>query len=141
MPLGTDHEALMRKMQNIAVEQQLAINLIYSVDDEKKRGLLDVLPASASKLAAIYFLMDELALNRNEVLFAGDSGNDIDVLCSDLPAVLVANARDDVRQQARSLAAQGGHREQLYLAHGITGNGHYADGIIEGIQHYFPDIK
>ena len=141
VPLNMDHEALMQKMQEIALQQQLAINLIYSVDDEKQTGLLDVLPASASKLAAIYFLIDELALNKNEILFAGDSGNDMDVLCSDLPAVLVANARDDVRQQALSLAEQGGHRDYLYLAHGVTGNGHYADGIIEGMQHYYPDIK
>ena len=141
VPLSADHEALMQQMQKIALQHHLAINLIYSVDDEKKLGLLDVLPASASKLAAIYFLLDELAINKDEVIFAGDSGNDIDVLCSDLPAVLVANAQYDVRQQALSLAEQNGHRDYLYLAHGVTGNGHYADGIIEGMQHYYPDIK
>lgn len=141
VPLSADYEVLMHQMQNIAVEQHLAINLIYSVDEEKNLGLLDVLPASASKLAAIYFLLDELAINKDAVIFAGDSGNDMDVLCSDLPAVLVANAQDEVRQQALSLAEQSGNRDYLYVAHGVSGNGHYADGIIEGMQHYYPDIK
>lgn len=141
VPLTIDHASLMQQMQNRAASHQLAMNLVYSVDDEKQIGLLDVLPASASKFSAIHYLMDELGLRENEVLFAGDSGNDLDVLTSELPAVLVANARADVRQQAIRMAELAGHRDQLYLAHGVTGNGNYADGIVEGMQYYFPNLK
>ena len=141
VPLTTDHEALMQQMHNRAVDHHLAVSLIYSIDDEKQIGLLDVLPASASKLAAIHYLMDEFGLHENEVLFAGDSGNDLDVLSSELPAVLVANAHASVRQQALQMAEANGYADKLYLAHGVKGNGNYADGIIEGMQFYFPDLK
>ena len=81
--------------------------------------------------------MKQLQLGNAQVLFAGDSGNDLDVLCSDLPAVLVANASDEVREQALQLASQAGTTAQLYLAQGTLGNGHYAAGILEGIAHFY----
>lgn len=139
--LAIDYDALKQQLLTVAAEHQLAVNLIYSVDGEKKTGLLDILPASANKLTAIRYLMNRLGLQDNEVLFAGDSGNDLEVLSSELPAVLVANAQEPVRQQALRMAEAAGHRDQLYLAHGVTGNGHYADGIIEGIHFYFPELK
>lgn len=139
--LAIDYDALKQQLLIIAAEHHLAVNLIYSIDSEKKIGLLDILPASANKLTAIRYLMNSLGLQDNEVLFAGDSGNDLEVLSSELPAVLVANAQEPVRQQALRMAEAAGHKDQLYLAHGVTGNGHYADGIIEGIHFYYPELK
>ena len=141
VPLEIDHTALIQQMQALAATHQLAVSLIYSVDHGKKIGLLDILPAAANKLAAIRYLMHQLGLRPDEVLFAGDSGNDLDVLSSELPAVLVANAHESVRQEALRLAEHAGHCDQLYVAQGVTGDGWYADGIIEGMQFYFPDLK
>jgi len=135
--LEIDRSALIRRLQAIAATHQLAVSLIYSVDHGKNIGLLDVLPAAANKLAAIRYLMNQLRLHTDEVLFAGDSGNDLDVLSSELPAVLVANAHESVRQQALRMAKQTGYRDQLYVAQGVKGDGRYADGIIEGIQFFF----
>ena len=98
--LAIDYDALKQQLLIIAAEHHLAVNLIYSIDGEKKIGLLDILPASANKLTAIRYVMNSLGLKDNEVLFAGDSGNDMEVLSSGLPAVLVANAQEPVRQQA-----------------------------------------
>ncbi len=139
--LAIDYDALKQQLLTVAAEHHLAVNLIYSIDGEKKIGLLDILPASANKLTAIRYLMNSLGLQDNEVLFAGDSGNDLEVLSSELPAVLVANAQEPVRQQALRMSEAAGHKDQLYLAHGVTGNGHYADGIIEGIHFFYPDLK
>ena len=74
-------------------------------------------------------------------MFAGDSGNDIAVLASDLKSVLVNNARNDVREQAIALSEQAGHVDTLYLAHGawLDMNGNYSAGVVEGVIHYFPD--
>ncbi len=139
--LEIDQDEIKQQIHTLANQHHLAINFIYSIDDKKRAGLLDVLPASANKLKAIRYLMDKMGLQESEVLFAGDSGNDLDVLSSELPAVLVANAPESVRRQALRMAEDAGHRDQLYLAHGVTGNGHYADGIIEGVRYYFPGLN
>ena len=118
-------------------------NLIYSVDEPRGIGLLDLLPASASKFHAIEFLLERLGLPLEDCLFAGDSGNDTEVLVSPIPAVLVANGAEDVRRDAVERAAREGNGERLYCAEGgFDGmNGNYAAGILEGVAHYHPDIR
>jgi hypothetical protein len=73
-------------------------------------------------------------------VFCGDSGNDIEVLASPIPAVLVANSQPDVRELARRLAEEMGYVEQLYIASGdfMGMNGNYSAGILEGVAHYHP---
>ena len=114
--------------------------LIWSLDEVAGTGLLDVLPSRASKLHAIKALMRKLSFSPAQTIFCGDSGNDLEVLASAIPAVLVANASDEVRAEAVRLARQAGRGERLYLARGgFRGmNGNYAAGILEGIAHYHP---
>jgi len=114
--------------------------LVWSVDDATGNGLLDVLPWRASKYHAIRSLMRSLAFGTSETVFCGDSGNDIEVLSSAIPGVLVANSRPEVRALAEHLARAEGHSDRLYVArggfHGLNGN--YAGGILEGIAHFYP---
>lgn len=124
-------------LQQRLARHQWRVALIFSIDEAKRCGLLDVLPLSAGKLPAIHYLMSLLQVQESQVLFAGDSGNDLDVLCSSLPSVLVANATDAVRQQALQMALQAHTATRLYCATGVHNNGHYAAGIIEGIAHFF----
>ena len=77
----------------------LPSNVIWSVDPEAGVGLVDVLPRRANKRHAIAFLAKRGGFGSSDVLFAGDSGNDLDVLLSPYPAVLVANADADVRRR------------------------------------------
>ena len=118
----------------------IRFRLIWSVDELTDTGLLDVLPARASKLHAIEALMRELGCVAAQTVFCGDSGNDLEVLASAVPAVLVANASDAVRAEARRLAEAAGHADRLYCArggfHGMNGN--YAGGMLEGIEYYHP---
>ena len=73
-------------------------------------------------------------------VFCGDSGNDIEVLVSPIPAVLVANSQPQVCDLARKLATENGHAEQLYIARGdfMGMNGNYSAGMLEGVAHYHP---
>jgi len=109
-------------------------NLIWSIDDARGMGLLDILPASANKRHAIEFLAARFGFARRDMLFAGDSGNDLDVLTCPIPSVLVANASDEVRRDALALDGD------LYLAQGdyLGMNGNYSAGILEGLAHYHP---
>lgn len=135
--LQTDAQALIGEMDVQLRQAGIGANLIWSVDEAAKTGLLDVLPASAGKLHAIRFLMQKQDFDRGSTIFAGDSGNDLDVLLSDIPAVLVANADAGVKQQAATAGAT-----TFYVARGgyLGMNGNYSGGILEGVAHYWPEI-
>lgn len=115
------------------------VNLVWSVDETTATGLLDVLPARASKLHALEFLRERLAIPKSRTVFAGDSGNDMEVLTSDIPAVLVANAQETVRAEA----VAGAPGASLYLARGgLFGmNGNYSAGLLEGLVHFLPESR
>jgi len=115
--------------------------LVWSVDEVENTGLLDVLPLRASKLHAIEALMEQQGFDLDSTVFCGDSGNDMEVLISPVPAVLVANAHEDIRCRAIKLAQEAGTEKQLYTASGgvLEMNGNYGAGMLEGIAHYYPE--
>ena len=88
------------------------------MDEPAGIGLLDVLPAGATKLHAIEFLARRLGFDQREIVYAGDSGNDMPVLASGIPSVLVANAASDVRNVAEEAARAVGWADRLYVATG-----------------------
>ena len=141
--LNVDHEELMSSIHAILVNHQIRASLIWSIDELIDMGLLDVLPASASKRHAIEYLMEQLEYSLSNTIFSGDSGNDLAVLTSPIQPVLVANASDEVRHEAMRMAVQMGQIEALYLARGgyLDMNGNYSAGILEGVAHFVPETK
>ena len=129
VPLETDAQKLIGEMEAQLQQAGIKANLIWSIDELAGIGLLDILPASANKLHAIHFLMQQKGFGHENTVFAGDSGNDLDVLLSDIPAVLVANADDEVRSRRQRHI-----KDTLYLARGgyLGMNGNYSAGILEG---------
>ena len=142
VPLGCDREALFAVINHRLGMHQVKANLIWSVDEQQEIGLLDILPQRASKYHAVESLMRLNGFDYGNTVFCGDSGNDIEVLASPIPAVLVANAQQDVKELARQLATETGFAEQLYIASGgfLGMNGNYCAGMLEGIAHYHPAI-
>ncbi|MBF0174652.1 MAG: HAD-IIB family hydrolase [Magnetococcales bacterium] len=120
----------------------LHVQVIYSEDETTGDRFLDVLPGKAGKLGAVRFLMEWGRFASERVMFSGDSGNDLDVLGSPIQSVLVANAIDQVRQDAVALSRDNGCPSALYLARGKYGmNGCYAAGILEGLANFIPDAE
>lgn len=143
LPLFCNREEVLQQVEEKLQAEGVAANLIYSIDEPRHIGLLDILPRSASKLHAILFLQNELGFTTEEVLFAGDSGNDLAVLSSSIPSVLVANASEAIKEEARALARQNGFPEALYIAEpGTLGmNGNYSAGVLAGVWHYTPAFR
>ena len=137
-----DREALEATIRTELESAGVKANLIWSVDDLESTGLLDILPARASKVHAVRGPDEPGRLRLRRTVFCGDSGNDIEVLVSPIPAVLVANAREDVRETARRLADEKG-TAALYCAHGgfMGMNGNYSAGILEGVAHFHPQTR
>ena len=143
VPLFVDQEELLGEMQQCLDSREVDASLIWSIDEPAGIGLLDVLPKHATKLHAIEFLKEHMGYTSGETVFCGDSGNDLMVLRSSIPAVLVANAASEVREAALAEAAAAGNSEALYCAHGgfANMNGNYGAGILEGVVHYHPEFR
>lgn len=99
-------------------EHHLHARLIYSHEE-----FLDVLPVRASKGHAIRYLAYKWGLPLGSFLVAGDSGNDKEMLLGDTLGIVVGNYGAEL-EQLRGM-------ERIYFA-----QGHYADGILEGLAHY-----
>lgn len=141
LPLYQDIDELAASLEERLASAGVHARLVWSVDDIADIGLLDVLPASASKRHAIEALMAVRGFSLEDTLFCGDSGNDLEVLTSPIRSVLVANSRPDVCRLAREMSAEQGTADRLYIARGdfLGMNGNYSAGILEGIAHYHPD--
>lgn len=84
---------------------------------------VDVLPIRASKGKAIRYLMARNNIKFDQIITAGDSGNDFDMLSGLNRSIIVGN----YQQELKSLK----HKNHVYIAHDK-----YANGIIEGLKHY-----
>lgn len=141
LPLGFDLVTLRLEIEARLKDLGARSSLIYSVDEQAQLGLLDVLPQGATKLHAVEFLMQQLSVPAANTVFAGDSGNDLPVLVSSVPSVLVANAHPDVIREAKTCSRLHNTAELLYIAKGnfMGMNGNYSAGILEGLVHYHPE--
>ncbi len=128
---------LLRRLWGLGVDARL----VWSFDEMAGILLLDILPSSASKLHAIEFLGQQCGYAKERTVFAGDSGNDLEVLGSHIHAVLVANAHQDVQEEAQHSAAASDLSDTLYVAQGgfLGMNGNYSAGVLEGLAHYLPE--
>lgn len=143
LDLAIDTEAIFSQMSAILRTRGMCASLIWSIDEPRQIGLLDVLPQNATKLHGIQFLQKQLGFEMKYLIFAGDSGNDLPVLGSGINAVLVANASDEVRAQAREMVSHSGQEASLYLARhaNFPLGGNYAAGVLQGIWHFHPEFR
>jgi sucrose-6-phosphatase len=135
--------ALVETVKARLAERAVEATVVWSVDETVPMGLLDVLPARAGKLHAVRWLAARCHVAPDRLVYAGDSGNDLEILRSEIPSVLVANATDEVRQLAQELSQKNGCERRLHLATGgyLGMNGNYAAGILEGLAHFVPELR
>ena len=138
---NVDHQLLIKNIRTILASAEVPANIIWSVDEIGTNGLIDVVPARANKLHAIRFLLLQEQFSDDRAVFAGDSGNDLDVLTSGLQSILVKNADDQIRKEAIEILTNKKMLNRLFLPKGkFWGmNGNYAAGVLEGLVHYIPE--
>lgn len=141
--IEADTHKLLRDVHQRLERLGVDVELIWSIDDIRHIGLLDILPVRACKRKAIEFLQHKVGCAQTGTVFAGDSGNDLAVLTSPIRSVLVANAREEVREEAVRLADENGTRKSLYIADNSSFpyGGNYSAGILQGIIHFYPELK
>jgi sucrose-phosphate synthase len=99
-------------------EQNHAVKLIISKNKD-----MDILPEKSGKGKAIEFLIDKFSIPIDQLIVAGDSGNDEDMLTIGASAIVVGNHSEELKKLKDS--------EKIYFA-----KSEYAAGIIEGLEHY-----
>ncbi len=140
--LDINHKYLLDEVSRTLDNNSVNASLVWSIDELKNIGLLDILPRHATKLHAVEFLQKQLQYTLDEVVFAGDSGNDLPVMGSSIPAVLVANASKEIQMEAKNLAVKSGNEKKLYIATGKNSdmNGNYSAGVLEGVEYFMPSL-
>ena len=111
--------------------------IVYSYDSQSGKGLLDFLPSSATKQTALEYIAEELGVNKEDVVFCGDSGNDVFPLTAGFSGVLVRNADDQLVARVKQAQAEDPELRLYFAKGGFMGlNGYYTSGVIEGAYHY-----
>jgi sucrose-6F-phosphate phosphohydrolase len=111
--------------------------IVYSYDSMDDKGLVDFLPDSATKQTALEYVAEEFGCDKGEVVFCGDSGNDIFPLTAGFSGVLVRNADDQLVENVRNAMAENPGLRVYFAKGGFMGlNGYYTGGVLEGASHY-----
>jgi len=116
------HDATPAQLDSIEqqfAETQLDVNVVYSGDQ-----YLDILPKWANKGNALIWLMRNLDISPEEVIVAGDSGNDVAMFdIKDVRGIAVSNAREELYRMTKY--------RPVYHAESPKDL-----GVIEGLVHY-----
>ena len=124
-------EPLLSTVQRRLDAAHARVNLVASYDQVSERGLLDVLPAGIAKDYAIRYLHHRVGVNDDQLVYAGDSGNDRAAMLTGYRAIVVGNAEAALKAELASEAAARGIDGQIYFAEHP-----YALGVLEGLRHF-----
>jgi len=117
--MDPSHAPGLEEIRSLLHKEELSVNLTFSFGQ-----FLDVLPIRASKGYALRYWADRWDVPLEQILVAGGSGADEDMMRGNTLAVVVANRHHEELQRL-------GEIERLYYA-----KRPYAEGILEAIEHY-----
>ena len=111
--------------------------IVYSFDSQDGKGLLDFLPASATKQTALEYVAEAFGTAKEDIVFCGDSGNDIFPLTAGFCGVLVKNADEQLVENVKKAMHENPELKVYFAQGGFKGlNGNYTSGVIEGAYHF-----
>lgn len=134
-----EHQSNARVLAEVRerVEGRFDEVIVYSYDSQSGDGLLDFLPNSATKQTALEFVTEEFGLEKSDVVFCGDSGNDVFPLTAGFAGVLVRNADEQLVAAVRRSMAENASLKVYFAKGDFQGlSGYYTSGVIEGAYHY-----
>lgn len=131
VPVHVARKEIVSHIHETLRRQGVDANIIYSVDTLADIGLVDVLPPIAAKDYALEYLWKSLAIEKNRVAYAGDSGNDLLAFLSGFNAILVHNTADDVKEEVREKARLKNIENYVFFA-----SGNYVKGVMEGCYYF-----
>lgn len=132
----SQHEKILSAIE-ARVKDKFDEVIVYSYDSQKDIGLIDFLPASATKQTALEYVASVAGIKKEEVVFCGDSGNDIFPLTAGFKGVLVRNADQQLVGKVREAMSIDPNLKVYFAKGNFKGlSGYYTSGVIEGAYHY-----
>ena len=101
----------------------------YTLDGwgQPKPTLIVAIPSIAGKANAAHYVRAKLGFESSECVAAGDSSNDASMLEAGMPFIVVANASEDLLEQAAAKPS---------AQHHYRASGSHASGCVEGLLHF-----
>ena len=131
-----NNDQLLKKVDEL-VKGKFDEVIVYSFDSQDGKGLLDFLPASATKQTALEYVAEEFGAAKEDVMFCGDSGNDIFPMTAGFSGVLVKNADAQLVENVKKAMNQNPELKVYFAKGDFKGlKGYYTSGVIEGAYHY-----
>ncbi|AKJ64233.1 HAD-IIB family hydrolase [Kiritimatiella glycovorans] len=126
------HQKVCDEVRRVLRGKGAQVQLVYSRDLTDGTGLIDLLPSGVTKDTAVRFLRRRLGVADENLVYAGDSGNDLAAFLGGWCAVVVANTPDDVRAALDTAVRENRIRPEriYYAARPCT------EGVIEGARHF-----
>ena len=124
-------EALTSRLARSLDQSAAPYRIISSIDPFTGDGLIDFLPHGVSKDFALRWWVEHTNRDEREIVFAGDSGNDLAALTAGYRSIVVANAAQRVVQQVKEAHRSAGWSKRLFLAKRTA-----TSGVLEGLVHF-----
>jgi sucrose-phosphate synthase len=105
-------------IKSLLRKEGITCNLIQSHE-----LFLDIIPIRASKGRTLRYLINKYELPFNNIVVAGDSGNDEDMMTGKIKSIVVANYSEELEPLRE--------RNNVYFS-----NKTYASGVLDGLEHY-----
>jgi hypothetical protein len=97
---------------------------------------IDILPKSIDKGKALAYLMLNLNITPDATIVCGDSGNDISLFQQPVCGTIVGNAQPELLNWYKKSGRSAKSNIIKQLPHHYLAKAPYADGILEGLQHF-----
>lgn len=121
-------EHLASKISTKLREWEVPYEVTWSIDVDEPRGMIDLLPRAIHKGYAISWWARMAGFSTDEIIFAGDSGNDIAAFKAGFHSIVVANASKSVVSEVRAYHVE---TRSLHRLHCAAQPG--TAGVLEGV--------
>ncbi len=124
-------DSLVEKINELLHDFKIPYEAHGSLDPFLNCGLIDLLPRGVSKAYALKWLAQHAGYGADQVIYAGDSGNDFLALTSGCRAILVANAGKELTDKVKAALKAKKKSYALYVAKKQA-----TSGVLEGCRHF-----
>lgn len=109
-------DASTAQVVNWIIENDAPWSHIASIDPFTGNGLIDLLPRGVSKAFALEWWREHCGFATSEIVFAGDSGNDLAALIAGYRSIIVVNADRQLAAEVELHHKQQSWTDRLFLA-------------------------
>lgn len=127
-----DLEQVAELIRRWLAESEIPLSLVASRDPFAEQGLIDLLPRGVDKNYALLWWCRWRSYSADEVIYAGDSGNDLAAMQSGFATIVVGNAAAELKTAVERYHRDTfGSASRLYVA-----DRQATSGVLDGVSHF-----